>query len=83
MDMTWSKQFPGAYVGDAYERMFLNAAKGDGSLFVSEAELVEAWRIFTPLLHEIDEQKPEPVRRLEHLPVCVVGALALPSGTAI
>jgi len=31
----------GAYVGDAYERMFLNSAKGDGSLFVSSAELVE------------------------------------------
>ena len=59
--MTWSKQFPNAYVGDAYERMFLNAARGDGSLFVSEKELVEAWRIFTPLLHEIDAQKPEPV----------------------
>ena len=62
MDMKWETEFPGAYVGDAYERMFLNAAKGDGSLFVSEAELVEAWRIFTPLLHEIDEQKPAPVQ---------------------
>ena len=35
---------------------FLNAARGDGSLFVSSAELTEAWRIFTPLLHQIDEQ---------------------------
>ena len=31
------------------------------ALFVSAAELVEAWRIFTPLLHQIDEQKPLPV----------------------
>ena len=30
------------------------------ALFVSAAELVEAWRIFTPLLHQIDEQKPQP-----------------------
>lgn len=58
MDMKYATQFPGAYVGDAYERMFLNAAKGEGSLFVSANELVEAWRIFTPLLHEIDEKKP-------------------------
>merc|ERR1712224_191455 len=29
--------------------------------FVSAAELVEAWRIFTPLLHQIDEQRPQPV----------------------
>ena len=50
-----------ADVGDAYERMFLNAALGDQSLFVSADELVEMWRIFTPLLHQIDEQKPEVV----------------------
>ena len=48
-------------MGDAYERMFLNAARGDQALFVSAAELVEAWRIFTPLLHQIDEQRPQPV----------------------
>jgi len=38
-----------------------NAAKGDGSLFVSAAELTEAWRIFTPLLHEIENIKPDVV----------------------
>jgi len=59
MDMSYDKQFTDAYVGDAYERMFLNAALGDRSLFVSADELVEMWRIFTPLLHQIDEQKPD------------------------
>ena len=57
MDMSYAEQFRNAYVGDAYERMFLNAALGDQSLFVSADELVEMWRIFTPLLHQIDEQK--------------------------
>ena len=47
--------------GDAYERMFLNAARGDQSLSVSAAELVQAWRIFTPLLHQIDAERPQPV----------------------
>jgi glucose-6-phosphate 1-dehydrogenase len=61
MDMSYAAQFKGAYVGDAYERMFLNCARGDQALFVSSAELVEAWRIFTPLLHQIDERKPQPV----------------------
>jgi len=61
MDMNYGAQFTGAYVGDAYERMILNAARGEQSLFVSDAELVEAWRIFTPLLHQIDAQKPQPV----------------------
>ena len=58
MDMSYAEQFRNAYVGDAYERMFLNAALGDQSLFVSADELVEMWRIFTPLLHQIDEQRP-------------------------
>merc|ERR1740130_2044257 len=46
MDMSYEHSFPGCYVADAYERMLLNAAKGDRSLFVSSPELVEAWRIF-------------------------------------
>jgi len=61
MDMSYDKSFTDAYVGDAYERMFLNAALGDQSLFVSADELVEMWRIFTPLLHKIDDEKPEVV----------------------
>jgi len=47
--------------GDAYERMLLNAARGEQGLSVSASELVEAWRIFTPLLHQIDKEKPPPV----------------------
>jgi len=61
IDMAYSEQFEQAYLGDAYERMLLNTARGEQSLFVSSPELVEAWRIFTPLLHQIDEEKPQPV----------------------
>merc|ERR1711972_1008864 len=61
LDMSYSNSFPGSYVADAYERMFLNASTGNRSLFVGSQELVEAWRIFTPLLHEIEESRPEPV----------------------
>lgn len=100
-------------MGDAYERMFLNAARGDQvpallsffttrhqplitncaactpcaycmrmhmhmhasqALFVSAAELVEAWRIFTPLLHQIDEQRPQPtLHAFGSLPAGFVG----------
>ena len=28
---------------------------------LGQGELIEAWRIFTPLLHDIDEQRPDPV----------------------
>merc|ERR1719263_469362 len=41
--------------------MLLNAARGDQALSVSAAELTEAWRIFTPILHQIDAEKPPPV----------------------
>mmetsp|Transcript_21552 Transcript_21552/g.41155 ORF Transcript_21552/g.41155 Transcript_21552/m.41155 type:complete len:603 (-) Transcript_21552:81-1889(-) len=61
LDMSYSTSFPGGYVADGYERMFLNAFNGDGSLFVGGGELTEAWRIFTPLLDDIDKSKPQPV----------------------
>merc|ERR1712048_1178774 len=61
MDMNYKRAFPGSYVASAYERMLLNAASGDQSLFVGSEELVEAWRIFTPLLDEIDAKRPQPV----------------------
>jgi hypothetical protein len=36
--------------------------------FVRSDELAEAWRIFTPLLHKIEEDKPEPIKvRAEHV----------------
>jgi glucose-6-phosphate 1-dehydrogenase len=61
MDMRYASTFGGSYLADAYERMFLNAAKGDSSLFVSSGELREAWRVFTPLLHAIDKTRPKPI----------------------
>jgi glucose-6-phosphate 1-dehydrogenase len=61
MDMTYAQQFADAYVGDAYERVLLAAGRGDHSLFVSAAELAESWRIFTPLLHTIEQRQPPPV----------------------
>merc|ERR1719183_2546100 len=41
--------------------MLLQAVKGNRSLFVGGGELVEAWRIFTPLLDAIDRERPEPL----------------------
>jgi len=61
LDMTYSGAFPGCYVADAYERMLLQAAKGDRSLFVGGGELVQSWRIFTPLLDAIDRERPQPL----------------------
>ena len=55
---------------DAYERLILDVFYGSQMHFVRSDELAEAWRIFTPLLHYIDEKKPKPINyiygRLEH-----------------
>lgn len=61
LDMRYGTQFKDAYLADAYERMFLNAALGESALFVSSPEIKEAWRIFTPLLHSIDAAEKAPV----------------------
>ena len=52
--LTVSPIYPAANLRDAYERMLLFGARGDNSLFVGAGELVEAWRVFTPMLHAID-----------------------------
>jgi len=64
LDMSYSASFADSYVADAYERMFLNAAKGDGTLFVHANEIAEAWRVFTPLLNKLDvlKRKPHPYK---------------------
>ncbi|CDI75554.1 Glucose-6-phosphate dehydrogenase, putative [Eimeria praecox] len=55
---------------DAYERLLLDVIKGDRQNFVRTDELREAWRIFTPLLRQIDEPgvKPEPYPYGSHGP---------------
>jgi len=46
---------------DAYERLILDVFVGSQIHFVRTDELAEAWRIFTPVLHSIDCEKPKPV----------------------
>lgn len=46
---------------EAYERLILDVVKGDRNRFVRSDELENAWRIFTPVLHELERDRPEPV----------------------
>lgn len=43
---------------EAYEALILDAFKGDHSNFVRDDELDIAWKIFTPILHYIENDKP-------------------------
>lgn len=46
---------------DAYERLVLDVFCGNQMHFVRSDELTEAWRIFTPLLHQIEKEKIAPI----------------------
>ena len=47
-------------IPDAYERLLLDAIEGERRLFIRSDELVAAWKLFTPLLNELEEKKIVP-----------------------
>ena len=61
LDLTYSKhsELKGKAI-NAYTRLLLDVLRGDQSTFVRSDELSQAWRIFTPVLHAIDDEKIAP-----------------------
>jgi glucose-6-phosphate 1-dehydrogenase len=55
--LTYKRRFSDLHIPEAYEALLLDAFKGDHSNFVRDDELDASWRIFTPLLHYLDENK--------------------------
>ncbi|KAG0446960.1 hypothetical protein HPP92_028600 [Vanilla planifolia] len=53
--LLYSKEIP-----DAYERLLLDAIEGERRLFIRSDELDAAWKLFTPLLKELEESKIAP-----------------------
>ncbi|XP_027844290.2 glucose-6-phosphate 1-dehydrogenase isoform X1 [Aphis gossypii] len=60
LDLTYNSRYKNVKLPDAYERLILDVFCGSQMHFVRADELSEAWRIFTPLLHEIESNQPEP-----------------------
>jgi glucose-6-phosphate 1-dehydrogenase len=61
LDLSYKDRF--GVVGslpDAYERLILDVLRGDHNLFVRDDELAAAWRIFTPVLHQLEKEKIAP-----------------------
>jgi len=54
LDLSYGQAFKESYNPDAYERLILEAIRGNTNLFVRVDELDVAWKIFTPLLHTIE-----------------------------
>ena len=55
LDLTYNSRYKNARLPDAYERLILDCFVGSQMHFVRTDELKEAWRIFTPLLHHIEQ----------------------------
>ncbi|XP_069738386.1 glucose-6-phosphate 1-dehydrogenase isoform X1 [Phaenicophaeus curvirostris] len=61
LDLTYGNRYKDVKLPDAYERLILDVFCGNQMHFVRSDELREAWRIFTPLLHRIEEQQERPI----------------------
>ena len=55
LDLTYR----GREIPDAYEVLFLDALKGDTARSVRGDELDASWKIWTPLLHYLDDENEE------------------------
>uniref|UniRef100_A0A0N4ZFB8 Glucose-6-phosphate 1-dehydrogenase n=1 Tax=Parastrongyloides trichosuri TaxID=131310 RepID=A0A0N4ZFB8_PARTI len=60
LDLTYSSRYPAHKIHDAYERLLLEVFLGSQYDFVRGDELAVAWKIFTPLLEYIDNNKIQP-----------------------
>ncbi|KAL8882386.1 MAG: hypothetical protein Q9198_000603 [Flavoplaca austrocitrina] len=57
LDLTYKQTVEDPDIPEAYEALLLDAFRGDYSESVSEEELEASWKIFTPLLHELEGNK--------------------------
>ena len=60
LDLSYASRYSQLRIPDAYESLLLDILRGDQSNFVRDDELSEAWRIFTPVLHQIDRLHIQP-----------------------
>ncbi|XP_069842639.1 glucose-6-phosphate 1-dehydrogenase isoform X2 [Dendropsophus ebraccatus] len=61
LDLTYGNRYKDVKLPDAYERLILDVFCGNQMHFVRSDELKEAWRIFTPILHQLEKEKIKPL----------------------
>ncbi|CAH0475320.1 unnamed protein product [Peronospora belbahrii] len=61
LDLSYAERYEGTEVPDAYTRLILDVLRGKQATFVRDDELRAAWKIFTPLLDEIERQQVKPL----------------------
>jgi len=62
LDLTYSRRYD-VKLPDAYERLIVDVTKGEQTHFVRSDELAEAWRIFTPILKQLEVDKAIPLHK--------------------
>ncbi|KAI4836746.1 glucose-6-phosphate dehydrogenase-6-phosphogluconolactonase [Plasmodium brasilianum] len=62
LNLTVNEKNKKANVPEAYETLLLECFKGYKKKFISDEELYESWRIFTPLLNELQEKQIKPLK---------------------
>lgn len=60
LDLSYASRYSQLRIPDAYESLILDILRGEQANFVRDDELTEAWRIFTPVLHQIDNLRIQP-----------------------
>ena len=60
LDLQYKSAYGQVQLPDAYERLILDVINGDKRLFIRNDELEAAWKLFTPLLDKIEQQKIAP-----------------------
>ena len=61
LDLSYKNRFSESYNPDAYTRLLLDSLRGKQATFVRSDELLEAWRIWTPVLQALEKNKVEPI----------------------
>jgi len=61
LDLSYNSRYKDVVMPDAYERLILDVTRGSQLHFVRSDELAEAWRIFTPALHQLDKGVVTPI----------------------
>lgn len=61
LDLTYKSRFSDVTMFDAYTRLLLDVLRGGQAAFVRDDELRAAWKIFTPILHQIESEKIKPI----------------------
>ncbi|KAJ1505826.1 glucose-6-phosphate 1-dehydrogenase [Coelomomyces lativittatus] len=60
LNLSYNSRYEGVRIPEAYESLILDVIRGDQANFVRNDELDAAWKIFTPLLHRLENEKIVP-----------------------